>query len=143
MKTVKKYGEARDIAPSFCPCTRWRAVSFTSCPFYPQGNSRLGEPQRRSESRKASILSLYRLNLADWNVTFVTERMLFTQRAGGRMLGSGTMQQDGRLRVRFSDENRFFGLPILSSRAMAQGNTQPLTGMSTRNLPRGKKTGGA
>jgi hypothetical protein len=33
----------------------------------------------------------------------------------------------------------FFNLPNLSSRTMALGSTQPLTEMSTRNLPGGKK----
>jgi hypothetical protein len=33
----------------------------------------------------------------------------------------------------------FFNLPNPSSRTMALGSTQPLTDMSTRNLPGGKK----
>jgi hypothetical protein len=32
----------------------------------------------------------------------------------------------------------FFNLPKLSSRTMALGSTQPVTEMSTRNLPEGK-----
>jgi hypothetical protein len=37
-----------------------------------------------------------------------------------------------------SDEVDFFNLPYLSSRTMALGSTQPLTDMSTRNIPGGK-----
>jgi hypothetical protein len=33
----------------------------------------------------------------------------------------------------------FFNLPNTSTRIMAVGSTQPLTKMSTKNLPRGKK----
>jgi hypothetical protein len=36
-------------------------------------------------------------------------------------------------------EADFFNLPNPSSCTMALGSTQPLTEMSTRNLPRGKK----
>jgi hypothetical protein len=39
------------------------------------------------------------------------------------------------------DEVDFFNLPIPSSRTMALGSTQPLTEMSTRNLPAGVKGG--
>jgi hypothetical protein len=41
--------------------------------------------------------------------------------------------------VRVLDEVNFFNLPNSSSRTMALGSTQPLTEMSTRNLPGGKK----
>jgi hypothetical protein len=37
----------------------------------------------------------------------------------------------------------FFNVPNPSSRTMALGSTQPLTEMSTRNLPRGKRVAGA
>jgi hypothetical protein len=40
--------------------------------------------------------------------------------------------------VPIPDEVDFFTLPYLSSRSMALGSTQPLTEMSTRNLPGGK-----
>jgi hypothetical protein len=49
------------------------------------------------------------------------------------------MLQAGRSPVRVSDEVDFFNLPNPSSRTMALGSTQPLTEMSTRNLPGGKK----
>jgi hypothetical protein len=43
------------------------------------------------------------------------------------------------LPVRVPDDVDFFNLPNPSSRTMALGLTQPLTEMSTRNLPGGKK----
>jgi hypothetical protein len=49
------------------------------------------------------------------------------------------LQAGGRSPVRDSDEVDFFNLPNPSNRTMALGSTQPLTEMSTRNLPRGKK----
>jgi hypothetical protein len=41
--------------------------------------------------------------------------------------------------VRVPDEVDFFNLANPSSRTMALGSTQPLTEMSTRNFPGGKK----
>jgi hypothetical protein len=49
------------------------------------------------------------------------------------------MLQAGRSPVRVPDEVDFFNSPNPSSRTMALGLTQPLTEMSTRNLPGGKK----
>jgi hypothetical protein len=49
------------------------------------------------------------------------------------------MLQAGRSPVRILDEVDFFNLPNPSSRTKALGSTQPLTEMSTRNLPGGKK----
>jgi hypothetical protein len=49
------------------------------------------------------------------------------------------MLQAGRSPVRFPEEVDFLNLPNPSSRSMALGSTQPLTEMSTRNLPGGKK----
>jgi hypothetical protein len=49
------------------------------------------------------------------------------------------MLQAGRSPVRIPDEVDFLNLPNPSSRTMALGLTQPLTEMSTRNLPGGKK----
>jgi hypothetical protein len=49
------------------------------------------------------------------------------------------MLQAGRSSFRVPDEVNFFNLPNPSSRTMALGSTQPLTEMSTRNLPGGKK----
>jgi hypothetical protein len=50
-----------------------------------------------------------------------------------------TMLLAGRSPVRVPDEVDFFNLPDPSSRTMTLGSTQPLTEMSTRNLPGGKK----
>jgi hypothetical protein len=47
------------------------------------------------------------------------------------------MLQAGRSPVRVPDEVDFFNLPNPFSRTMALGSTQPLTEMSTRNLPGG------
>jgi hypothetical protein len=49
------------------------------------------------------------------------------------------MLQAGRSPVRVPDEVDFLNLPNPSSRTMALRSTQPLTEMSTRNLPGGKK----
>jgi hypothetical protein len=49
------------------------------------------------------------------------------------------MLQARRLPVRIPDEVDFFNLPNPSSRTTALGSTQPLTEMSTRKLPGGKK----
>jgi hypothetical protein len=49
------------------------------------------------------------------------------------------MLQTGRSPLRAPDEVHFFNLPNISSRTMALGSTQPLTKMSTRNFPAGKK----
>jgi hypothetical protein len=49
------------------------------------------------------------------------------------------MLQAGRPPVRVPDEVDFFNLPNPSSSITALGSTQPLTEMSTRNLPGGKK----
>jgi hypothetical protein len=49
------------------------------------------------------------------------------------------MLQVGRSPVLIPDEVNVFNLPNPSSRTMALGSTQPLTEMSTRNFPGGKK----
>jgi hypothetical protein len=49
------------------------------------------------------------------------------------------MLQAGRSPVRVRDEVDFINLPNPSSRTMALGSTQPLTEMSIRNFPGGKK----
>jgi hypothetical protein len=59
--------------------------------------------------------------------------------ARGSVVGWGTMLQAGRSPVRVRDEVDLFSLPNPSSRTMALGSTQPLTEMSTRNLPGVKK----
>jgi hypothetical protein len=49
------------------------------------------------------------------------------------------MLQAGRSPVQVPDEVDFFNFPNPSSRTVALGSTQPLTEMSTRNLPGVKK----
>jgi hypothetical protein len=49
------------------------------------------------------------------------------------------MLQAGSSPVRVPDEVNFFNLPNPSGRTMALESTQPLTEMSTRNSPGGKK----
>jgi hypothetical protein len=50
------------------------------------------------------------------------------------------MLQAGKPNVRFQMRSLiFFKLPNTSSRTTALGSTQPLTEMSTRNLPGGKR----
>jgi hypothetical protein len=56
----------------------------------------------------------------------------------GSVIGWGTMLQAGRSRVPFPMRSLdFFNLPNPSSRTVALGSTQPVTKMSTRNLPGG------
>jgi hypothetical protein len=58
----------------------------------------------------------------------------------GSIVGSGAMLQAGRSRFRFQMRSlEIFHLPNPSSRTMALGSTQPLTEMSTKNLPWGKR----
>jgi hypothetical protein len=49
------------------------------------------------------------------------------------------MLQAGTSPFRVLDEMDFFNLPNPSSHSVALGSTQPLTEMSTRNFPGGKK----
>jgi hypothetical protein len=60
--------------------------------------------------------------------------------ARGSVFGWGTMLQAGRTRVQFPMRSLdfFFNWPNPSSRTMVLGSTQPLTEMSTRDLPGGK-----
>jgi hypothetical protein len=58
--------------------------------------------------------------------------------ARGSVVGWGIMLQAGRSRVPFPMKSLFFfSWPNPSSRTMALGPTEPLTGMSTRNIPEG------
>jgi hypothetical protein len=59
--------------------------------------------------------------------------------ARGSVVGWGTMLQAGRSRIRVPMRWIFFNWPNPSSRTMALGSTQPLTEMSTRNIPGGKE----
>jgi hypothetical protein len=65
--------------------------------------------------------------------------LLFLLGARGGVVDRDTMPQVGRLRVRFPMKSlNFFNWPNTSSSTVALGSTQPLTEMSTRNLPGGK-----
>jgi hypothetical protein len=57
---------------------------------------------------------------------------------GARVVGWSTVLQAGRSRVRVPMRWIFFSLPNPSSRTMDLHSTQPLTEMSTRDLPGGK-----
>jgi hypothetical protein len=59
--------------------------------------------------------------------------------AHGSVVGWGTTLQARRSPVWVTDDVDFFNLPNPSSRTMALGLTQPLTEMSTRNLPGSKE----
>jgi hypothetical protein len=59
--------------------------------------------------------------------------------ARGSVVGWGTMLQAGRSPVQVPDEVDVFNVPNPSSCIMTLGSTQPLTEMSTRNFPAGKK----
>jgi hypothetical protein len=64
--------------------------------------------------------------------------LMYSLGACGSIVGWGTMLQAGRLRVRVPRRwIFFFNWPNPSSRTMALGSTQPLTEISTRNLPGG------
>jgi hypothetical protein len=68
----------------------------------------------------------------------INENLKKFEGARGSEVGWGTMLQPGRSRVQFPMRwLDFFNLPNHSSRTMALGSTQPLTKMSTRNLPGG------
>jgi hypothetical protein len=58
--------------------------------------------------------------------------------ARGSVVGWGTMPKAGRSRVRVPMTWIFFNWPNPSSRIVFLGSTQPLTEMSTRNVPGGK-----
>jgi hypothetical protein len=71
-----------------------------------------------------------------WKEKVVAQLKLLSHYLGARgsVLGSGTMLQTGRSPVQVPDKVDFFNP---SNRTMALGSTQPLTEMSTRNLPGG------
>jgi hypothetical protein len=58
--------------------------------------------------------------------------------AHGSVVGWSTMLQARKVAVSIPDVIGFFNWPNPSSRIMAQGSIQPLTEMSTTNLPGGK-----
>jgi hypothetical protein len=74
-----------------------------------------------------------------WDILQYYEPVPGEEGSHGSVVGWGTMLQAGRSPVRVSDEVDFFNLPNPSSCTMALGSTEPLTEMSTRNLPGGKR----
>jgi hypothetical protein len=85
------------------------------------------------------------LLLTAWYIKFkeINNNIRYWVHKRGSVVGWGTMLQAGRSPVRVPDEVDFLNLPKPSSPTMAQGSTQPLTEMSTRNFPGGKKASGA
>jgi hypothetical protein len=73
-------------------------------------------------------------NLQNYRITW---RIYSDIRARGSVVGWGTMLQARRLQVWVPMRWIFFNLPNPSSHTMALRSTQPLSDMSTRNLPGG------
>jgi hypothetical protein len=76
-----------------------------------------------------------------WRIleTFILYSFSIGYGARGSIGGWGTMLQARRSRVLFLMRSLDFSIDLIpSSRTMALGSTQPLTEMSTRNLPGGK-----
>jgi hypothetical protein len=84
-----------------------------------------------------SLSKFYRLSK---NIYVMSHFHLLTLWKGvrGSVVGWGTTLQAGRSRDRIPDEVNFFNLPNPSTHTMALGSTQPLTEMSTRNIPGGE-----
>jgi hypothetical protein len=73
-------------------------------------------------------------------ITLISYNIILPSGARGSVVGSGTVLQTWRSRVRFPMRSlEFFNLRNPSSRNMALLTTQPLTEMSIRNLPGGVK----
>jgi hypothetical protein len=101
------------------------------------GSRRYTSAQARSRQQRVVCLpgKSYILIPVDWMWKLVATYVLYSYTE----VGWGTMLQAGGLRVRFPDEViGFFNWPNPFSRTMALGSTQPLTEMSTRNLPGSK-----
>jgi hypothetical protein len=78
--------------------------------------------------------------LKDWNCDLLVDLYNILSRWKNyfsQIPSRGTMLQAGRSRERVPMRWIFFNLPNPSSRNMALGSAQPLTEMSTRNLPEG------
>jgi hypothetical protein len=91
---------------------------------------------------RRSIVSLTILLFLPFFLIFLPEyssSIPKTEGARGSIVGWGTMLQAGRSPVRVPDEVDSSNWPNHSSRTMVLVSTQPLTEMSTRNLPAGKK----
>jgi hypothetical protein len=85
------------------------------------------------------LLLLYVSASNKWTqTTLILTKYTQSKGARGSVGGWGTMLQAGMSRDRVPMRWIFFQLTYPSSRTMAQGSTQPLTEMSTRNLPGSK-----
>jgi hypothetical protein len=103
----------------------------------------------RSEIRTRKLSNVKARVLATWPPAFgdFVEILIISswkiavprKLVSGSVIGWGTMLQAGRLPVRVPGEVDFINLPNPSSQTMAPRSTQPLTKMSTRNSPGGKK----
>jgi hypothetical protein len=74
------------------------------------------------------------------HLKFYTKICTWILEVRGSVVDWGTVLQGGRSRVQFPMRSLdFFCLPNPSSHTISLGSTQPLTEMSTSNLPRGKE----
>jgi hypothetical protein len=90
-----------------------------------------------------NVKQAYLINIL-LNCTYLEAKISFTCMkiwARSSVVGWGTMLQAGRSRLPVSMRWIFFNWSNPSSRTMALGSTQPLTEMSTRNLPAGRGEG--
>jgi hypothetical protein len=75
-----------------------------------------------------------------WIIFVYVSDLRFREARYCTIVGCGTVLQARRSRVRFSRRLlHFFNLSHPFSRTIAMGSTQPLTGMSIRTLPGGKR----
>jgi hypothetical protein len=74
-------------------------------------------------------------DLIPWLSKNLSIRSFITSGVRGSVVGWGSTLQAGRSRDRIPHEVDFFNWPNPSSRTMVLGSTQPLTEMSTRNIP--------
>jgi hypothetical protein len=131
---------------------RW-VVSFTPLPLYLRGKSplyplyrRLGGPQSRfGRNGEVKILALSELKLRLLRPPACSQSPYRLSYPGSYTVASLVealcCKPEGRgLESRWGG---FSNIPNASSRTMARGSTQPLTEMSTRNLPGGKRAAGA
>jgi hypothetical protein len=102
---------------------------------YPQA---LGSFSSPPTTRNATVEVLDPTSTRDYSSHFSSDPICLIG-ARGSVLGWGTMLQAEISPVRVPDEVDFLNLPNPSSHTMAPGSTQPLTQMSTRNLPGGNK----